>query len=391
VNTLDWVVLAIAAAFAIFGFRQGFLVGICATVGLFGGGALGVLAAPSALERFEPSFALAGVAVITVLFLASLGQAAGAVVGWSLRRRITWQPVSALDAIGGSALNAAAVLVIAWALGVAVSGAGLAGVGDQVRSSTVLASIDRALPGRADQLLRAFQDVVDSDSFPRYLQPFVPERIRPVRPPSARTPRDPDVVRAGRSVVKVLASSVVCGRSAAGSGFVYAPGRVMTNAHVVSGVTAPVVELAGQRYDADTVVYDPGLDLAVLFVPGLPGAPLSFDRSARDGQPAVVLGFPENGPFNAEPARIRDQQRLRSPDIYNRGTVVRDVYSVFAEVRPGNSGGPLVSRAGDVLGVVFAASVTDAQTGYAISADQAAGAAAEGRTARQEVGTGDCS
>jgi S1-C subfamily serine protease len=165
----------------------------------------------------------------------------------------------------------------------------------------------------------------------------------------------------------------------------------MTNAHVVSGVTAPVVELGGVRYDAVPVLYDPDLDVAVLAVPGLPGRSLAFDEDARNDQPAVVLGFPENGPFDAEPARVRDQQRLRSPNIYDRGSVVRDVLSVYAEVRPGNSGGPLVSRAGDVLGVVFAASVTDAQTGYAISAEQVAADAAAGRTSRRAVSTGDCS
>ena len=390
-NTLDWVLVALVLAFALFGFRQGFLVGLCATVGLIAGGALGVVLAPWALERFEPSFGLAAAAVLAVLFLASLGQASGALVGWSLRRRITWRPVGAVDAVGGAVLSSAAVLLGAWALGVAVSGAHLAGLGDQVRSSAVLARVDRALPGRADQLLQTFQDVVDSGSFPRYLQPFVPERIRDVQPPPGRTPKDPDVVRAGRSVVKILGSSVVCGRSVEGSGFVYATERVMTNAHVVSGVTAPVVELGGVRYDAVPVLYDPDLDVAVLAVPGLPGRSLAFDEDARNDQPAVVLGFPENGPFDAEPARVRDQQRLRSPNIYDRGSVVRDVLSVYAEVRPGNSGGPLVSRAGDVLGVVFAASVTDAQTGYASSAEQVAADAAAGRTSRRAVSTGDCS
>jgi S1-C subfamily serine protease len=156
-------------------------------------------------------------------------------------------------------------------------------------------------------------------------------------------------------------------------------------------VAAPVVEIRGQRYDAVPVLYDPDLDIAVLAVDGLAAEPLSFANRARQDQPAVVLGYPENGPFDAEPARIRDQQRLSSPNIYDRGVVIRDVYSIYAEVRPGNSGGPVVSRAGDVLGVVFAASVTDDQTGYAVTAAQVARDAAAGRAATTSVSTGSCS
>jgi S1-C subfamily serine protease len=390
-NTLDWVLVGIALVFAFSGYRQGFLVGLFATVGLVAGGVVGVLAAPWAFDRFPPSLGLAAAAVLAVLVLAFLGQAIGASLGWALRRRITWQPATALDALGGAALSAAAVLLIAWAMGVAVSGAGLAAVDTQVRSSRVLTTIDASLPGRSHQLLQAFQDVVDSSRFPRYLQPFVPERIRAVPPPSGQVPRDPDVVRAAKSVVKILGTSAICSRSVVGSGFVYAPGRVMTNAHVVSGVAAPVVEVGGQRYDAVPVLYDPDLDIAVLAVDGLAAEPLAFDNRARTGQPAVVLGYPENGPFDAEPARIRDRQRLSSPNIYDRGVVLRDVYSMFAEVRPGNSGGPVVSRTGEVLGVVFAASVSDDQTGYAVTSGQVARNAAAGRAATTSVSTGSCS
>jgi S1-C subfamily serine protease len=391
VNTLDWVLVGIALVFAFSGYRQGLVVGLLATIGLVAGGALGVLAAPWAFDQFPPSLGLAAGAVLAVLVLAFLGQAIGASLGWALRRRITWQPASAIDALGGAALSAAAVLLMAWALGVAVSGAGPAALDAQVRSSQVLTTIDRSLPGRSDQLLQAFQDVVDSSRFPRYLQPFVPERIRAVAPPSGQAPRDPDVVRASESVVRILGTSAICSRSVVGSGFVYAPGRVMTNAHVVSGVAAPVVEVRGQRYDAVPVLYDPDLDIAVLAVDGLAAEPLSFADRARQDQPVVVLGYPENGPFDAEPARIRDQQRLSSPNIYDRGVVIRDVYSIYAEVRPGNSGGPVVSRAGDVLGVVFAASVTDDQTGYAVTAGQVARDAAAGRAATTSVSTGSCS
>jgi len=146
-----------------------------------------------------------------------------------------------------------------------------------------------------------------------------------------------------------------------------------------------------QALPAQVVVYDSDLDIAVLAVEGLRGAPLTFAEDADTGDTAAVLGYPENGPFDAEPARIRSEQRLRSPDIYGRGTVVRDVLSVYADVRPGNSGGPLVSPGGEVYGVIFAASISDERTGYAVTAEQVADDAESGRVATESVDTGACS
>ena len=390
-NVLDWILAAVAVASAISGFRQGFVLGALSTLGLLAGGAAGIVFAPVVLDAFEPSLTLSFAALFLVLFAALMGRAVGAFVGGAIRERIIWRPAYALDALGGAGLSAMAVLLVAWALGVAVSGARLPTIGTEVRSSAVLAAVDDTLPGRADQVLQAFNDVVDTSVFPSYLEPFVPEQIRPVPAPTGKVLGDPDVVGAGRSVVKILGTSDACGRSVAGSGFVYAPGRVMTNAHVVAGIDEPVVEASGERYDAVPVVYDPDLDLAVLAVDGLPTPALRFDRKAATGDATAVLGFPDNGPFHAQPARVRDQQRLRSPDIYGDGAVTRDVLSLYAEVRPGNSGGPVVSRQGRVLGVVFAASVTDAETGYAVTAGEATANAAAGRHATEPADTGECS
>ena len=157
-----------------------------------------------------------------------------------------------------------------------------------------------------------------------------------------------------------------------GSGFLYGPGRVMTNAHVVAGVDRPVVLVGEDERPATVVYYNPNIDIAVLAVDGARGPFLRFDRRGRPNQAGAVLGYPQDGPYNVQAARIRGEQRLRSPDIYGNGTVVREVFSLRALVRPGNSGGPLVSSAGKVLGVIFAASVTDGDTGYALTAEQVA-------------------
>jgi S1-C subfamily serine protease len=164
----------------------------------------------------------------------------------------------------------------------------------------------------------------------------------------------------------------------------------MTNAHVVAGVDRPDVIVGDREVRATVVYYNPDIDIAVLAVDGLQGRPLRFDRDGRAREAAAVLGYPQDGPYDVQAARIRGEQRLRSPDIYGDGTVVREVYSLRSLVRPGNSGGPLVSSAGRVLGVIFAASVTDTATGYALTADQVAQAAAQGLMNRSAVDTGSC-
>jgi S1-C subfamily serine protease len=164
----------------------------------------------------------------------------------------------------------------------------------------------------------------------------------------------------------------------------------MTNAHVVAGVDAPRVVLRDREVEASVVLYDPDLDVAILAVPGLGLPALTFDRTAQARQPGAVLGYPQDGPYAVAGARIRERQRLRSPDIYGEGTVLREVFSLRSEVRPGNSGGPLVSTAGRVTGVVFAASVTDSSTGYALTAEQVAQAAARGIADTAPVDTGGC-
>jgi S1-C subfamily serine protease len=181
-----------------------------------------------------------------------------------------------------------------------------------------------------------------------------------------------------------------CGTGVEGSGFLYSPDRVMTNAHVVAGVETPRVITEDGEHDTEVVHYDPDLDVAVLAVEGLGLPHLAFDRTAEPRDPAAVLGYPHDGPYDVQGARIRAEQRLRSPDIYDDGTVIRSVYSVRSTIRPGNSGGPMVSLDGDVLGVVFAASMTDTSTGYVLTAEQVSRAAALGLTSTTPVSSGSC-
>jgi len=193
------------------------------------------------------------------------------------------------------------------------------------------------------------------------------------------------------SVVKVSGIAPSCSRQIDGSGFVYAPERVMTNAHVLAGVTDPVVHAEGEEYDATAVYVDEETDVAVLSVPGLPEVPLAFTKQPADsGDDSIIMGYPGGGPFYVGPARVRDRGDISGPDFRNSQTVVRDVYALYGIVRAGNSGGPLFATDGTVLGVVFASAIDDPNTGYALTAQEVADAARAGSTATAEVGTGAC-
>jgi S1-C subfamily serine protease len=388
VNLLDWVLLVIVVLYAVSGYWQGFITGAFATVGLLIGGVVGVWLAPTALGDATPSILVSLAAVFIVIVCASLGQALLQVGGARLRDKITWQPARAVDAVGGAVLSGAAALLVAWALGVALSGSGLHGITPLVQKSKVLAEVNRILPAEASSKLSAFNDVVGTTFFPRYLEPFAPERIVPVPPGPRRMLTDPDVQRAGADVVRIRSTNS-CHQGIEGSGFVYAPDRVMTNAHVVAGVTTPEVEIHQTEVSARVVYYNAQLDVAVLSVPTGTVRPLRFSAAAA-GDAVAILGFPQNGPYDVQAGRVRADQRLRSPDIYGHGTVIRDVLSLRGLIRPGNSGGPVVDSAGHVVGVVFAASVTSSDTGYALSSGQVAQAAATGRLASQAVSTQGC-
>lgn len=388
-NALDWVLVVLVLAYALSGYWQGFVTGAFATTGLLVGGFLGIWLAPVVLGDTEPSLWVSLGALFIVILSASLGQALLQWAGARVRDRITWQPARYVDAIGGAALSAVAVLVVAWALGVAISGSRLGTITPQVRSSAVLATVNDLLPDQSDRVLHSFDDVVGSTFFPDYLEPFAPERIVKVGPGPKRMLTDPDVLAAESGVLKVRSINS-CNMGVEGSGFLYARGHLMTNAHVVAGVREPQVVVGDRSVPATVVVYDPDLDLAILRLDSAGLDPLEFAFDAQRRDPVAVLGYPEDGPYDVQPGRIRAEQRLRSANIYGDSTVLREVVSVRGLIRPGNSGGPVVDSSGDVVGVVFAASVTDEDTGYALTSNQVRERAAQGLTRQRPVSTGPC-
>ncbi|MFI5632196.1 MarP family serine protease [Streptomyces sp. NPDC051664] len=398
-NVLDILLLAGAVWFAVIGYRQGFVVGILSVIGFLGGGLVAVYLLPVLWDQLtdssEVSSTAAVVAVIIVIVCASVGQAFTTHLGNKLRRYITWSPARALDATGGALVNVVAMLLVAWLIGSALAGTSLPTLGKEVRNSSVLLGVSRVMPTQASTWFTDFSSVLAQNGFPQVFSPFANEPITEVRAPDPALADSPVATRAKQSIVKVVGTAPSCGKVLEGTGFVFSDRRVMTNAHVVGGVDEPTVQIGGQGrlYDAKVVLYDWQRDIAVLDVPGLDVKPLKFtdtNHDAASGNSAIVAGFPENGAYDVRAARVRGRIDANGPDIYHRGTVRRDVYSLYATVRQGNSGGPLLTPDGKVYGVVFAKSLDDPQTGYALTADEIRQDITTGRTANQQVDSQAC-
>ncbi len=391
-NLLDAALIVATIAFAVGGFRQGFVTAVLSFLGFFGGAVLGAqLADPVAGRLAENSSWRVAVAVAVVLAVALLGQVIAVWMGNQLRQRLTWRPVQRLDAVLGAVVSAVAVLLVFWMVATPLAAAPYPRLSSAVRDSLVVRAVDDVVPRQVRSLYSNLRDTVRGYDFPEVFGPLVPTRVRDVPAPDPALLRSRAVATARGSVVKITGLAAACARRVEGSGFVYAADRVMTNAHVVAGVEQPSVEVDGEQRQATVVLYDPERDVAVLQVPDLGLRPLSFaPKPADTDDDAIVLGFPEDGPFFAGAARIRDRMEIRGPDIYDDRTVTRQVYSIYGDVRSGNSGGPLIAPDGTVLGVIFAAAVDQQFTGFALTAAEVAADARAGNKATRPVRTGDC-
>jgi S1-C subfamily serine protease len=390
-DLLDLILLGACVLFGISGYRQGFVVGVLSFVGFLGGGVLGARIAPAIADSRTFSSVPSTTVAVSVVFLAAvLGQLLATVVGGWVRNHIVWKPARTVDAVAGAAVSIVSLLLVAWLIGTAVASSPFTELSAQVRRSEVLKVVDHAVPGGARGLFASFRRVIDDRGFPEVFGDLVPTKVLNVDPPDPALARSAVVTAVRTRVFKITGVASSCSKRIEGSGFLFAPERVMTNAHVVAGVRSPMVQVNGDEVRATVVVYDPDRDIAVLAVPGLRGTPLAFAPKGRTGDSAIVVGYPQDGPFRADAARLRGTQNAKGPDIYQRKTVVREIYALRARVRPGNSGGPLLTTKGAVYGVVFAAAADDPQTGYALTAAEIRVDIERGRTATAPVSTQRC-
>jgi S1-C subfamily serine protease len=391
-SLVDLALIVLALVFALSGFRQGLIVSATSFIGFFGGAVLGAqLSGPLAEELAGSSVTRVFVALVVVLAGALLGQLVAGVVGRAVRRRLTWEPAKMVDAVAGAVVSAAAVLLVAWMVATPLASSPFPGVAGQVRQSALVQAVDQTVPGEVRSLYDSLRSAIDRQGLPDVLDPLTPTQAREVPAPDQALLDSPVVGNVQGSVVQIRGIAVSCSRQIDGSGFVYADQRVMTNAHVLAGVSEPKVTAEGESYDATPVYVDEETDIAVLAVPGLPQVPLHFTPAPVDtGADAIVMGYPGGGGLYVGPARVRDRGEISGPDFRSTQTVQRDVYALFGQVRAGNSGGPLLAADGSVLGVVFASAIDDPDTGYALTAAQVDEARRVGEAAVAAVDTGPC-
>jgi S1-C subfamily serine protease len=389
-DLLDAFLLGAVVVVAIGGYRQGLIVDALSLAGLIAGGVVGLLLAPPLARAVTDGNAQALVALGLGLVLAILGQLLGTTIGTLARQRITWKPARLVDSVVGAFVAALGVLMLAWVFALPVSRSSYAGLSDQVRRSVVMRTVNRLLPA-PPPVFDGFLKLFRQHGFPEVFADLGPTRTTDVPAPDPAAANSAAVRLARDRVLKVTGVARSCSRRLEGTAFVYAPERLITNAHVVAGVRTPQVEVGrGDVRDATVVLYDPARDIAVLYVKGLRLAPLAFDGTARSGDSAVVVGYPEDGPFTAVSARVRERITAVGRDIYDRRDVRRDVYALRTRVRPGNSGGPLLAPDGRVYGVIFAAAADDASTGYALTAHEVSPDADAGRASTEPVSTQSC-
>ncbi|MFV8319176.1 acid resistance serine protease MarP [Mycobacterium sp. 23] len=389
---LDIAVLAVAFIAAISGWRSGALGSVLSFAGVVLGAVAGVLLAPHIVSHIAAPRAKLFAALFLILALVVVGEVAGVVLGRAVRGAIRNRPIRTIDSVIGVGVQLMVVLTAAWLLATPLTQSkDQPELAAAVRGSRVLAEVNEVAPTWLKTVPKRLSALLNTSGLPAVLEPFSRTPVIPVASPDPALANNPVVAAAAPSVVKVRSLAPSCQKVLEGTGFVIAPERVMTNAHVVAGSSSVSLQANGKNYDATVVSYDPQVDIAILAVPGLPSAPLVFDDApAKTGTDVVVLGYPGGGNFTATPARIREVIKLSGPDIYRSPQqVTRDVYTIRANVEQGDSGGPLIDLDGRVLGVVFGAAVDDADTGFVLTAEEVAGQLSKiGATA--PVGTGAC-
>jgi S1-C subfamily serine protease len=387
----DGILILLMLVFAISGYRQGFVVGALSIGGFVSGALIGLQLGPLIANQFADGGIRLAVSLVAIFALAVLGQTLAGWFGTRLRRAIASKPLQRIDDAGGAMVSVVALLLVAWLIAVPLSVSPFPGLSREVRNSAILGGINGLMPDQAKALSAGLRQTLDTNGFPDVFGSLAPTNARDVPEPDEALAGSAVVKRSKRSVIKVLGTAPSCSRRIEGSGFVYAGERVMTNAHVVAGTREVRVQTSDGALPGRVVVYDPRRDLAVIYVPGLAAPAMRFaGEPAGTGASAIVLGYPQDGPYNAQSARIRDVSNITGPDIYDANDVTRQIYTIRALVRSGNSGGPLIAPNGQVLGVIFAAAADDRNVGFALTAAEAESTAKAGTEHTAAVRTGNC-
>lgn len=387
---VDVIIVLLLVSIVARGRETGLVRQLCSALGFVSGLFLGAALQPFALQYTDTTTSRATVALTLTIGCALLLANIGEYIGAWLKQRIRYSlPLNNADGIGGSVAGAASLLAIVWLVAPILAGLPAPGIQRSVSNSYIVSVLDSRLPSAPD-FVSSVGRLINPNGFPDVFAGLEREPVDLNAPLPSLGEMQPAVQAARASVVKIEGRG--CGGVVDGSGFVAAKGLVITNAHVVAGVSKPSIVDANGLHDATVIWFDPQLDMAVMRTTGnLAGGPLQMDATTlENGTPAVVLGYPGGGNFTPSPATVLDNFTATGRDIYGRGRTERSVYELRADIIPGNSGGPMIGKNGQVVGLVFAESTTYDDIGYSLTMDRVIQEFQQAQASKQSVSTGAC-
>jgi len=385
---LDLLLVVALLSYLIHGLRNGFLVTLGGIAGFAAGAVAAFVSVPIVSGLVEDSGWRLTAIVATAVLLMIVGNGLGTMIGRRIRSVVPFSPLRAADRLVGGGVNVVVSGLVMSMLAFSIGALGVPFVSQQLAESKVIRFIDGVTPMPVKASMAQLRSAVIGEGIPTLLDGF--GQSQPVAVPDTSTDT-PALNKAAASVLKIAGTAYQCGQNQTGTGFVVAPGRVVTNAHVVAGVDEPVVETPGGRALPGRVVYfDSQHDLAVVAVDGLRSEPLALAADLPSGSAAAFAGYPHGGPFQSKPATVQDIATVLVPDIYGKNASPEDVYRLAGDVQPGNSGGPLLTMDGQVAGVVFAKATTESSLGFAITMNDLSPVAAQAPGLGSAVSSGQC-
>jgi len=385
---LDLVLVVALLSYLIHGLRNGFLVTLGGIAGFAAGAVAAFVSVPIVSGLVEDSGWRLTAIVATAVLLMIVGNGLGTMIGRRIRSVVPFSPLRAADRLVGGGVNVVVSALVMSMLAFSIGALGVPFVSQQLAESKVIRFIDGVTPMPVKASMAQLRSAVIGEGIPTLLDGF--GQSQPVAVPDTSTDT-PALNKAAASVLKIAGTAYQCGQNQTGTGFVVAPGRVVTNAHVVAGVDEPVVETPGGRALPGRVVYfDSQHDLAVVAVDGLRSEPLALAADLPSGSAAAFAGYPHGGPFQSKPATVQDIATVLVPDIYGKNASPEDVYRLAGDVQPGNSGGPLLTMDGQVAGVVFAKATTESSLGFAITMNDLSPVASQAPGLGSAVSSGQC-
>ncbi len=385
---LDLALILMLLSYLVYGLRNGLMVTLGGIAGFVVGAIAAFMAVPLVSGWVTDSGWRLTATVGAAVVLIALGHGLGTMIGRKVRHAVRIKPLHAVDRLIGGVVSVVVAALVMSMLAFSISSLGVPFVSQQLAESRVIRYIDNLTPTPVKSTMAQLRSTVIGDGIPKLIEGIGP--VTPVPVPNESTDT-PALNQAADSVLKIAGTAFECGQNQTGSGFVVSPGRVVTNAHVVAGVSQPVVEVPdGGALPGRVVYFDSQRDIAVLAVDGLQSSPLPLSADLAGGSPAAFAGYPHGGPFQSKPATVQGISTILVPDIYGNNPSPAQVYRLAGDVQPGNSGGPLLTMQGQVAGLIFAKTTTDAALGFALTMEDLEPVAAQAPGLSSPVSAGQC-